>query len=143
MYNTKAEAVACLKGDVCLVEDQETGLIYNQTFCPDLVIYDTNYQNEQAVSQAFQRHLLSVAQIIQETMGNQQLVEVGCGKGFFLEMLLERGVDIIGFDPTYEGANPRIKQSYFELHSTIEANGIIIRHVLEHIQDPFNFLMAL
>ena len=35
-------------------------------------------------------------------MGYTRIVEVGCGKAFFLEMLRE-GFDVTGFDPTYKG----------------------------------------
>jgi hypothetical protein len=73
-------------------------------------------------------------------MGREALVEVGCGKGFFLEMLARKGVDVIGFDPAYEGDNPRICREYFRQGVGIEAKGIFLRHVLEHIPDPFTFL---
>jgi hypothetical protein len=143
MYNTEAEAKACPKGDVQLVEDQRTGLVYNAAFQPELMTYDANYQNEQAVSQLFQEHLESVSNLIGRGMGRETIVEVGCGKGFFLEMLLDKGFDITGFDPTYEGVNPRVMKHYFEPGVGITAKGLVLRHVLEHIQDPFEFLLQL
>jgi hypothetical protein len=76
-------------------------------------------------------------------MGSKNLVEVGCGKGFFLEMLLAQGVDVHGFDPTYEGDNPRIRVEYFGPNLGIQADGLILRHVLEHIADPVDFLFQL
>jgi SAM-dependent methyltransferase len=143
MYNTETEAKACPKGDMQLVEDQLTGLVYNAAFRPELMIYDANYQNEQAVSPLFQEHLESVSRIIDKRMGRDAIVEVGCGKGFFLEMLLDKGFDITGFDPTYEGNNPRIMKHYFEAGVGIKASGLVLRHVLEHIQNPFDFLLQL
>ena len=143
MYESETEAKACLKGDMLLVEDQDTGLIYNMDFRPELMKYDSHYQNEQGVSNFFREHLDSVACIVDHCLGRDSLVEVGCGKGFFLEMLLEKGFNVIGFDPTYEGGNPRIRRHYFEKDVGIQAEGIILRHVLEHIQDPFDFLMQL
>jgi hypothetical protein len=76
-------------------------------------------------------------------MGRDRLVEVGCGKGYFLEMLLTRGFDVTGFDPTYQGANPRVKRQYFAPGVIEQANGLILRHVLEHIQNPISFLEQL
>lgn len=143
MYDTRVEAVDCPKGDMALVEDQRTGLIYNASFRPEMMIYDAQYQNEQALSPLFRSHLESVAELIERCMGRASIVEVGCGKGFFLEMLLAKGVDITGFDPTYEGDNPRIVKHYFEPGIGIKANGLVLRHVLEHIQDPFEFLLQL
>ncbi|MFZ1179571.1 MAG: hypothetical protein WAO15_25630 [Mycobacterium sp.] len=43
-------------------------------------------------------------------MGTDGLVEVGCGKAYFLELLQSRGCSITGFDPTYEGENPAVQR---------------------------------
>ena len=143
MYDSKADAIACPKGNIRLVEDLVTGLVYNVAFCPELMAYDSNYQNEQAVSPLFQKHLETVASAIECSMGKENLVEVGCGKGYFLEMLLAKGYDVTGFDPTYEGTNPRVRRQYFQLGAIDKAKGLILRHVLEHIQNPVNFLEQL
>jgi len=137
------EAIGCPKGNIRLVEDLKTGLIYNADFSQDLMVYDDNYQNEQAVSHFFQKHLDFVASVIGRSIGKNALIEVGCGKGFFLENLLDNGFDVIGFDPTYEGTNPRIKKQYFMPDIVKQAKGLILRHVLEHIQNPVEFLEQL
>lgn len=143
MYDSKEEAISCPKGDVRIVENLETGLVYNAAFSPELMVYDGNYQNEQAASPFFQRHLEAVVSAIDRIMGKDGLVEVGCGKGYFLEMLLAKGFEVTGFDPTYEGANPRVKRQYFEPGAVGQANGLILRHVLEHIENPVSFLAQL
>ncbi len=143
LYDTPEEAMSCPTGDIELVEDLKTGLIYNTHFQPDRVVYDAFYNNEQDLSLYFQKHLEQVAQLIEMHMGRQSLLEVGCGKGFFLEMLLSRGFDISGFDPTYEGTNKRILKQYFAPGIMKPANGLILRHVLEHIPNPVDFLYQL
>ena len=143
MYDSKEEAINCPKGTMRLVENLETGLIYNDAFLPELMVYDGNYQNEQGVSPLFQLHLETVATAIGRSMGKANLVEVGCGKGYFLEMLLAKDFDITGFDPTYEGVNPRVKRTYFAPNVIEKANGLILRHILEHIQNPVAFLEQL
>lgn len=140
VYETAEKARACPKGDIEIVEDPRTGLIYNRAFRPELMIYDSNYNNEQSLSPHFKQHLSQVAEIIQVYLGHQSLVEVGCGKGFFLEMLLSTGADITGFDPTYEGHNPRVKREYFRSGVMNPSKGVILRHVLEHVTDPVDFL---
>ena len=143
MYETPDEAQNCPKGDIDLVEDTKTGLVYNAAFRPELMVYDRHYQNEQAVSTFFKQHLKAVANLIAVHIGRESLVEVGCGKGFFLEMLLGEGFDITGFDPAYEGANQRIQKRYFEPGIIDHTSGLILRHVLEHIQRPVDFLHKL
>jgi SAM-dependent methyltransferase len=140
MFLTPEEARNCLKGDVVLVQDMDTGLIFNQAFKPELMQYDADYQNEQAVSPIFHEHLNEVTGIIKKHFNNHTLIEVGCGKGFFLEQLLTQGFEVTGLDPTYEGSNPNVIKKYFGPEVGLRANGIILRHVLEHIQDPVAFL---
>lgn len=143
MYDSVQEARSCPRGNVRLVQDLATGLVSNADFCSELVVYDAHYQNEQAVSPQFRGHLASVATIVERTLGRSCLVEVGCGKGYFLEVLSESGFDITGFDPTYEGSNPRVKRHNFEPGVGITAQALILRHVLEHIQNPHQFLQGL
>jgi len=128
---------------MCLVEDLHSGLIYNAAFRPELMNYDNNYQNEQGLSPLFRSHLDAVADIIARCVGTKSLVEIGCGKGTFLEILLARGFDITGFDPAYEGKNPNVVRAPFKAGIDIQAKALVMRHVLEHVQNPFDFLASL
>lgn len=143
MYDSEEEAINCPRGDMRLVEDFNTGLIYNSAFHSELMQYDHQYQNEQAVSPVFRAHLKQVSEIISRTIGKRSIVEIGSGKGFFLEMLAAEGFSVTGFDPAYEGDNPAIVRDYFKPGLEIRAEGIVLRHVLEHVWDPVTFLQTL
>lgn len=140
MFKAEEEARNCVKGDILLVQDMETGLIFNQAFQPELMNYDADYQNEQAISNIFSQHLEQVAEIIKRNFDDYSLIEVGCGKGHFLEQLQNLGFKITGLDPTYEGSNPNVIDEYFTPEIGIQSDGIILRHVLEHVKDPIEFL---
>jgi hypothetical protein len=140
MFQSANDARHCIRGDVNLVRDLRTGLIFNKTFRPELMRYDTQYQNEQALSAVFREHLSCVLALIDKHLRGGSLIEVGCGKGHFLEQLQGSGFDITGVDPTYEGSNPHIIKEYFSAKIGLRADGIILRHVLEHVQDPVAFL---
>ncbi|WP_197515144.1 class I SAM-dependent methyltransferase [Mycobacterium sp. 1245805.9] len=143
MYDSAPEARSCPRGDIRLVQDDISGLVYNAAFDPELMNYDSAYQNEQAHSPSFKSHLDEVAAIVERNLGTDALVEVGCGKGYFLELLQSRGCSVTGFDPTYEGANPAVQRRYFGDGVTVSARGLVLRHVLEHVQDPVRFLGGL
>ena len=143
MYESADAAKACGRGDIRLIEDLSSGLVRNDAFDPALVDYDPAYQNEQANSAPFRAHLEQIADLIDQSIGLDDLIEVGCGKGTFLEMLAARGASISGFDPTYEGDNPLIQHHYFGPDLGLSAKGLVLRHVLEHIPDPYSFLCQL
>jgi SAM-dependent methyltransferase len=143
MFADREAALGCPKGDVRLVQDMETGLIFNAAFDDSLLEYDADYQNEQACSSVFQRHLADVRAIIERYFSGKPLIEVGCGKGYFLEYLHQAGYEITGIDPAYEGNNPKVIKAGFESSLGLSAEGIILRHVLEHMSDPRAFLSAI
>lgn len=140
MYSSINEAKNCVKGNVNLVQDLDTGFIYNIEFDPKLMVYDSDYQNEQAHSAVFKSHLHNVKEIIDRCFEKKEFIEVGCGKAYFLEYMASSGYNVTGFDPTYEGANSSVLKKYFDPSSDKKSAGIVLRHVLEHVQDPYNFL---
>lgn len=133
-------ARASASADMVLVQDEQSGLIFNQAFDADKLSYDADYQNEQAHSVQFQKHLSDVEGIIARHFKGQELIEVGCGKGYFLELLKGLGYAITGIDPAYEGDNADVIKAPFTRGLGLAADAIVLRHVLEHIQDPVSFL---
>jgi SAM-dependent methyltransferase len=143
MFHSEQDARQCARGDVVLVQDLETGLIFNEAFRPELMQYDADYQNEQGESAVFQRHLEKMSDVVLKHFHGESLLEVGCGKGRFLEQLQGTGFDITGLDPTYEGSNPSVIKQYFSREVGLRADGVILRHVLEHVQDPVAFISGI
>lgn len=143
MFRTAQEAMACARGDVVLEQDERTGLVFNRAFRPELMQYDADYQNEQAVSAVFRSHLDEITRVVERHFHGRTLIEVGCGKGYFLEHLLGRGFEVTGIDPAYEGDNPRVVKARFSRDAGLRAEGLVLRHVLEHIPRPSAFLAEL
>ena len=143
VFPTAAEALASPTGDMVLVQSPDTGLIFNSAFDPERLEYDQNYQNEQACSRVFQNHLDAVTAIIGRHFSGHSLIEVGCGKGYFLDHLQRQGFDITGIDPAYEGSNASVVKARFEPGLGLAADAVILRHVLEHVPDPLCFLSSI
>ncbi len=143
VFATAAEALASATGDVVLVQDPDTGLIFNSLFDPGRLVYDQSYQNEQAGSGVFQGHLDAITAVIDRHFRGRTLIEVGCGKGYFFEHLQALGYRITGIDPAYEGYNPWVVKARFERGLGLSAEVVILRHVLEHVPDPVSFLASI
>ncbi|MDO9207219.1 MAG: class I SAM-dependent methyltransferase [Sulfuricurvum sp.] len=143
VYETQTIAVEQKTVPVLLCQCQECGFVFNSVFDNSHMDYDDNYQNEQNYSGTFVQHLHDVAAFLTtQGLKEKNIVEIGCGKGYFVELLEKNGFqNVTGFDPAYEGNNPKIIKDYFgPKYLSLDADLIIMRHVLEHIEHPFDFL---
>ena len=142
VYTTRGSAEAAKRGEVVLLRCSDCGFVCNGSFDPDLMKYDGEYQNEQAHSPYFDRYLDSLVHLIAERgFADRRIIEIGCGKGTFLKKLWDAGFEAFGFDKTYEGTDPRVIQDYFsEQYRGHKAELYILRHTLEHIRNPRDFL---
>jgi len=141
VYASQDEALRCPVAPLELVWDPRSGLVYNARFDAELLEYGEQYNNEQALSAVFREHLQSVLRIVTTHLrGKRGVVEVGCGKGTFLRLLRENGIDATGCDPAYEGDEPYIQKRRFARDADLQADLVILRHVLEHIPDPYRFI---
>jgi len=145
VYSTEEDARNVVTGDIDLVQCTSCGFVFNKEFNEDLMQYDDKYQNEQAHSDYFRSYVEEIIEILKSGgLLWGKVVEIGCGKGYFLNRLLQESVDAIGFDPAYEGEDPRIIKDYFsDTYQKVDAEIIILRHTLEHIQKPLNFLHSI
>jgi SAM-dependent methyltransferase len=143
MFDSQEDAKTCTSGDVVLVQDLGTGLVFNDAYNKDILSYDESYQNEQGHSPIFQSHLNEVLGKIDLHFSGKRVLEVGCGKGSFLDQIRQRGHDAIGVDPAYEGDAPYIHKQHFDASLKINADAVVLRHVLEHIPQPLEFLRAI
>jgi len=143
VYETKKEAEQCPTGDIALIQSPVTGIVSNVLFDSSKVVYDESYACNQSVVESFKKHIDNVEVLLRSYIECKKIIEVGCGKGFFVEFLRSRNYDAIGFDKTYDGQESYIYKSFFEKESGVRGDILILRHVLEHIQDPVSFLDSL
>lgn len=140
MFGTREAALACPTGNVVLAQDAASGLVSNIAYDPQLLRYDESYQNEQGVSRQFHEHLQQVLGKVAAAFGRGDILEVGCGKGLFVEMMRSHGLQARGLDDAYEGNAPYIEKRHFGTAPETPADTIVLRHVLEHIPQPLRFL---
>ena len=140
MFGTREAALACPTGDVVLAQDAASGLVSNIAYDPQLLRYDESYQNEQGVSSRFRDHLDEVLAKVAAAFGNGDILEVGCGKGLFVELMRSHGLQARGLDDAYEGHAPYIEKRHFGTAPESPADALVLRHVLEHIPGPARFL---
>jgi hypothetical protein len=144
VYEDEKRAKSAPTSSVELTQCNNCSFIFNQLFRPELIAYHSDYQNEQAHSSFFKQHLENVYNILKKNgIKEKHTIEIGCGKGYFLEYLKRKNINVIGYDPAYEGKNSLIRKEYFTKESNINAEFIILRHTLEHVFKPHDFLKTI
>jgi SAM-dependent methyltransferase len=145
VYSSAELARSAATGKLALMQCGHCGFVFNAAFNAGLMHYDINYQNEQNHSNYFKLYLQEILNVIEKVdLKDKKILEIGCGKGFFLEMLRRRGYDVWGIDPTYEGSDPKIIKDYYsEKYKDLNPDFLILRHTLEHIDTPAKFLQSI
>jgi len=125
--------------------NKNLNFIENEAFDEKIINYDSIYDNSQSYSNEFRKHMSKVFDIIKKYLSNNsKLVEIGCGQGQFIDLILKNGnFKVIGFDKVYRGKSNLIKKRYLNYRDNIDADMIILRHVLEHVIDPYQFLLMI
>lgn len=151
VYSSREEAENIQRGDIAFVLCSECQFVFNKDFDHTALNYGSSYDNRQVFSSVFLTHMQGVADKIakQGRLQNKIVVEVGCGKGDFLKLLVGKGSDhIIGYDTTYQGIlNPQpgleFRQQYLTPEEKVDCDVLVSRHVIEHIEYPKAFLSSI
>ena len=116
----------------------------------DDLIFDEKYNPSQNSSDLYKNHLKKTVSIIKNFLkengiSRAKCVDVGCGKGEFVNLLNEdKYFNCIGFDTSYEGSSNKIKKRYLNKKDfNTEVNLVILKYVLDYIYSPYDFLNTL
>lgn len=153
LWEKPEDALSAPLGEIRLVFCESCGHVFNQAFDPDLMKYNMQYENSLHFSPVFQSYATWLAHYLvnQYDLYGKKVIEIGSGRGDFLRLLCEYGGNTgTGFDPSYESAPGEnhsamtfVKDVYSDQYATYQADLIVSRHVLEHIDQPANFIQHL
>ena len=150
VYSTREAALRSPTAPFLLGTCRRCGFSFNALFQPKLVVYDETYNNE-APSPVFFRYCEKIAEMLIDRfrLTSGTVYDVGCGKGAFLRILcrLAPGIQGVGIDPSCSPlceANCTLVRDVFRPeHVKDDAKLVLLRHVLEHMDDPVTFTSAL
>nr|WP_321356776.1 class I SAM-dependent methyltransferase [uncultured Draconibacterium sp.] len=144
------EAISIPRMDITLAFCNSCGFIYNSSFDTSIDYYTKGYEDQQGFSPTFTKFITEITNrfINKYNIRNKDVVEIGCGKGDFLNLVCKLGNNRgIGIDPAYVNGrskpNPNvsfIKEFYSSEHGNLPNDVILCRHTLEHIHNTKTFL---
>lgn len=155
LLSSKGNACSILRGNLDLMVCAQCEFVYNQSFDLEKLSYGERYDNTQNHSSHFEDYLTELVHdlVHKKCVRNVSIVEVGCGKGSFLRLLIEVaewGNTGIGFDPSYVGpasyfgGRLKFEKRYYDAHCTDQlADVVLCRHVIEHVPDPISLLQTI
>ncbi len=153
-YETEAEALGSPLGRMTLGYCKRCAYVRNVAFDPDVLVYDTTMDTNLHHSPAFQSFSADLVRSLAARfdLAGKVILDIGCGQGEFLrELCHEAGATGFGYDAMYagvEGPDPsgaHFTTGYAPLRDPAlpEFDVVTSRHWFEHIDDPYDFLVAL
>ncbi|WP_206203038.1 class I SAM-dependent methyltransferase [Thioalkalivibrio sp. XN8] len=152
LFDTPQAAKAWPRGDIRLGFCPECGFVSNTAFDPRLTEYSGRYEETQAFSPTFNEFHERLARDIVERheLRDKDIIEIGCGKGEFLNLLCELGQNRgLGYDPGYSESRGKalgsgrfevIRDFFSESYTDRSADFVCCKMTLEHIPTPNDFL---
>lgn len=152
LLSSKEEAQNYPRGDVDLKFCPSCGFISNMAFDAKLTEYSGRYEETQGFSGTFNKFHKQLAERLVEkhNLKDKTVLEIGCGKGEFLNLISELGNNKgVGFDPGYRDDHVKnvkaenvefIKDFYSEKYTDYKADFVCCKMTLEHIHPTDEFI---
>jgi SAM-dependent methyltransferase len=149
---TRERALNYPRRDLRLGFCPRCGFIGNILFDASVHEYSTSCEESQGFSPTFNAFARSLARrwVEQYQLQGKSVLEIGCGKGEFLVLMVELGMGRgIGIDPAFvpERLNTPaasrlefIQDLYGEKYAHLQADVVCCRHTLEHIAPTARFM---
>jgi SAM-dependent methyltransferase len=151
IYPRSADESTLLRSPLRVVQAPGSGFVQLAHRFDDSMYADYGFAGN--TSAAYRSHMAWFAdEVAQEFSSDTPILEVGCGDGLLLGLLEQRGFgDRLGVDPGRAAASSDrddVVCGYFpdDLPAAIRERHfgvIVLRHVLEHIEKPREFVAAL
>ncbi len=108
----------------------------------------TGMMEEEGIGKDYAEDFLTyITETTGDSLRGKRILEIGCGTGYLLKRLKNKGAKCIGIEPGAHGIKGSIKYKVEIIHDYYPSNKvngyfdiILLYGVLEHIEDPVQFL---
>jgi SAM-dependent methyltransferase len=136
---------------ISLVQCYHCTHLFNTLFDPSKPVYTRDYNASLNSSPIYRNYAEATADrlILQYRLQGRQVIEIGCGDGYFADLLARNGhCRVKGYDPAATGkiqneAVDVVVQPFSAAEHAEGVSCIVARHVFEHLAEPMLMLRAL
>lgn len=150
LLDSEEDAEGFPTGEILLAFCKTCGFIQNLRFDLQLVDYSKPTEESQAFSPRFTEFATQLADTLFERydLEDKAVLEIGCGKGDFLQLLVDRGIgSALGIDPGYlanrevqDGRVVEYRRDWYGASDThLTGDLVISRHLMEHVPNVGEF----
>lgn len=141
-FSTATIAKSQSTATINLATELENLSVFNSEFNSKLIHYDSSYCT--TVSSLTSSKVLPTltyfkVEVLPYLKNNPLIIDIGCGQGDFANELLKNGFYVLGFDPALKVESANLLARYWSSEE-IPADLYVMRCVLPHIEDPWNFI---
>lgn len=142
-FGCHEDAIKEPRGEVKLVYDDVHHMFYNSQYQPNLIQLDSHQNTQTSFNSASQfeqslGYFQSNSIVLKHLTNAKSIIEIGCGQGELVNGLRSKGFPAVGFDPVARIPSDFIFPEMYQFQQ--RADIYILRCVLPHIENPFNFL---
>ena len=155
LWPDEPSAKAAPRGDVVLAFCRTCGFVFNAAYDSRRLSYEPGYEYSLHHSPSHREFLESTADrlVAKYELYDKDIVEVGCGSGFFLQLLSQRGANRgWGFDPAVGTSRSidcgagrvTLTPDYYDASQReIPCDMLVCRSMFELVEQPHEFLRAM
>jgi SAM-dependent methyltransferase len=155
VWHDRDQAMGAVCGDIALLICQDCGYICNTAWRSDLITFAPGYEISLHHSAVYRHFLEKTASelIDRYHLKNKRIVEIGCGPGYFLDLLCCLGEnDGFGFDPSlehdrtdrFENHAVQLVRGYYDSKwSHLQPDLVCCRHAFQSVPNPRSFLESI
>ena len=145
-FDSFETAVGQPSAELDLVWDSESRTCKNRRFDETLIRWDGSYCTSQIASQG--QATLATLQYFETSIApwittEENIVDIGCGQGEFVEAVRSLGFEAVGFDPALKHETDNLRARLWSPEERFPAALFVMRCVLPHIENWEGFLEAL
>jgi len=151
LCESSEESLSVTRYPIRLCKCSGCDLMYNSDFEYSRINYSSGLVQESRVfSPSIKSFMHESAGKLKKLIGLAlaEVIEIGCGDGYYLGLFSDES-SVVGFEPSLEAEeaekkNIRVVREYYDpsINYDLEPKLIIMRQVLEHLDNPVNYLKS-